>query len=70
MNKKKKDYSNLICQNCLSCAEDKGYDRFMFSFVDMGKYIGLFCEKCIEKGKLKSLYPYYKKVNSKNKKDI
>lgn len=70
MDKKKKDYSNIICQECLSCAEDKGYDKYMFHFVHRGRYIGLFCEKCIEKEKLETLYPFYKKPKSKSlKKD-
>lgn len=61
MGKKKKDYSNIICQECLSCAEDEGFDRYMFHFVDMGRYYGLFCEKCIENEKLIAAYPYFER---------
>jgi len=64
--KKKKDYGNIICQECLSCAEDEGFDRYMFHFVDIrGVYLGLFCEKCIESEKLIAKYPYYNRPKKK-----
>ena len=57
----KKDYSSVICQECLHSAEDKGFDRFMFYVVDTGRCMGVFCEKCIDKEKLIAKYPYYNK---------
>lgn len=68
MVKKKRDYSALICQDCLSCAEDSGFDRYMFHFVDMGRYLGLFCEQCIKTENLIAKYPYYNKPKPRSKK--
>lgn len=65
---KKKDYSHVICQECLSCAEDKGFDKYMFHFVSLGTYQGVFCEKCIEQEKLIIVSSYYNKPKNKKHK--
>lgn len=67
--KEDKDKS-IICEDCLKCADDKGYDQYMFHWVDLGvlrPYSGLLCNGCIERRGLVAKTPYTKKPKSKKR---
>lgn len=74
MEKKKKDsedkLKSIICQDCLSSADESGYDKYMFHWVSMpAGYQGLFCDKCISEYKLTPMSPYSKKPGRKKKEE-
>lgn len=74
MEKKKKTaedrLKSIICQDCLSSADEKGFDQYMFHWVSMpAGYNGLFCENCIKEFDLTPIRPYTKKPVRKKKSD-
>lgn len=70
MEKKKKDSNDrlksIICQDCLSSADEKGFNQYMYHWVVMpAGYQGLFCENCITEFELIPKSPYAKKPGRK-----
>jgi len=67
MEKDKKDkLKGIICQDCLSSADQDGFTPYIFHWVSMeAGYQGLFCEKCIEKYNLIPISCYSKKPGRK-----